>query len=61
ARDVRKIASELRLEDQFDASGLRVHSPARRPTGSTGGGGTGGRRRPSSRSGGGHRRSGSRA
>ena len=61
ARDVRKIASELRLEEQFDASGLRVATPSRPHTGGGGRGGSGGRRRPSSRSGGGHRRSGTRS
>jgi ATP-dependent RNA helicase RhlE len=30
ARDVRRIASELRLEDEFDASGLHVAQPPRR-------------------------------
>ena len=30
ARDVRKIAMELRLEEQFDASGLHVAQPPRR-------------------------------
>jgi superfamily II DNA/RNA helicase len=30
ARDVRKIASELRLEEEFDASGLHVAQPPRR-------------------------------
>jgi len=51
ARDVRKIAAELRLEDAFDASGLHVAQPPRRHVA---GGASGGRpsrhrgRRPAS-------------
>ncbi|CAA9493476.1 MAG: ATP-dependent RNA helicase RhlE, partial [uncultured Solirubrobacteraceae bacterium] len=56
ARDVRKIATELRLEDQFDASGLHVAQPSRRHVS---GGGEARRGRPSGRgrkpSGSGHR------
>ena len=57
ARDVRKIAAELRLEDAFDASGLHVAQPSRRHV-SGPAGRTNQRRRTSSRSGGGHRTQG---
>jgi ATP-dependent RNA helicase RhlE len=54
ARDVRKIASELRLEAQFDACGLHVAQPSRphvaRGTGRPGAGGGRGRRPGRSRS-----------
>ncbi len=58
ARDVRKIASELRLEEAFDASGLHVAQPSRRHVSGAAAGRGGQRRRPGSRSGGGHRSSG---
>jgi len=58
ARDVRRIASDLRLEAQFDQSGLHVAQPSRphvasrgNGSGKPGGGGAGGgRRRHSGRS-----------
>jgi ATP-dependent RNA helicase RhlE len=37
ARDVRKIASELRLEDEFDKSGMHVAQPSRSHVASGGG------------------------
>jgi len=52
ARDVRKIAQELRIEEAFDASGLHAAQPSRRHvSGANGGGGSRGggrRRRPAS-------------
>jgi superfamily II DNA/RNA helicase len=59
ARDVRKIAAELRIEEAFDASGLHVAQPSRRHV-SGPAGRTNQRRRPGSRSGGGHRTQGQR-
>jgi hypothetical protein len=50
ARDVRRIASELRLEEQFDACGLHVAQPSRphvsRGSGARPAGGGGRGRRP---------------
>jgi len=54
ARDVRRIAGELRLEEAFDASGLHVAQPSRSHVGS--GTRSGSRRNRPARSGGGNGR-----